>query len=123
MNNFIKILNSDQNKVDPALYAEIPIMQTKENRKQSFIEKGWDQKIPVSVEQLCEAGFYYTGSVDMVQCFYCSGILYGWNNKVDPFIKHNKQFPNCKYLIQKKKLDKLGDREIREYNGNKLIPN
>jgi hypothetical protein len=32
-------------------------MESLENRKQSFIELGWDQSVPVKVEALSEAAF------------------------------------------------------------------
>jgi len=39
-----------------------PDMGTIEARKKSFQNNGWDNSVPVSVEKLSEAGFYYIGN-------------------------------------------------------------
>jgi hypothetical protein len=51
-------------------------MGSSENRKQSFIDKGWDNSIPVSVDELSDPGFYYTEMSDLIECFICSKRLF-----------------------------------------------
>ncbi len=75
-----------------------PNMESLENRKQSFIKLGWDQSIPVKVEALSEAGFYYTGFNDMVKCFHCSIPVCEWAEGDDPLIDHAKYSPKCIFL-------------------------
>jgi hypothetical protein len=74
------------------------IMELLENRKRSFIDKSWDQTIPVSVDELSEAGFYYTGENDMVECFYCSLGVNGWDEEDHPWKAHAKYAPICHFL-------------------------
>jgi hypothetical protein len=73
-------------------------MDSLENRKKSFIDSGWDQSIPVSVDELSEAGFYYLGEKDMVKCFHCSLVLNKWVEGDCPWIAHAKYEPSCHYL-------------------------
>jgi hypothetical protein len=80
-------------------------MDSSEHRKQSFIGKGWDNSIPVSVDELSDAGFYYTGVSDLDECFICSKIIYEWAEEDPLLVAHVKYSPNCEYLNFIKKLD------------------
>ncbi|GFY43061.1 hypothetical protein TNIN_501002 [Trichonephila inaurata madagascariensis] len=59
--------------------------------------KGWPL-IMLSSKQLAECGFYYSGVLDVVTCFYCNGSLGNWEINDDPMIEHEKFFPHCGYL-------------------------
>ncbi len=48
------------------------------------------------VEQLIEAGFYYTGKGVQVQCFSC-GVLKDWNYEDDPWEQH-ANFEKCEHF-------------------------
>ncbi|GFR02900.1 hypothetical protein TNCT_227411 [Trichonephila clavata] len=59
--------------------------------------KGWPL-IMLSSKQLAECGFYYTGVLDVVTCFYCNISLGNWEINDDPLTEHEKFFPHCGYL-------------------------
>ncbi|KAG8130959.1 hypothetical protein E2320_017555 [Naja naja] len=59
---------------------------------------------------LVNAGFFYTGIKDTVQCFACSGCLGNWEEGDDPWKEHAKWFPECEFLQREKSRD-----EIKQY--------
>uniref|UniRef100_A0A8C6X2L7 NLR family apoptosis inhibitory protein n=1 Tax=Naja naja TaxID=35670 RepID=A0A8C6X2L7_NAJNA len=72
---------------------------------------------------LVNAGFFYTGIKDTVQCFACSGCLGNWEEGDDPWKEHAKWFPEhfflnpVMFLISKEDLEPClniyKDEEIR----------
>lgn len=49
----------------------------------------------VRPEDLSQAGLFYTGYDDKVQCVFCGGYLSGWVTGDRPSDKHRKKFPRC----------------------------
>ena len=49
----------------------------------------------VCVEKLSEAGFYFVGPRDKVQCSFCLGKLLDWQKGDSPMFEHFKHFPHC----------------------------
>jgi hypothetical protein len=95
-----------------------PHLDSFEKRKQTFIDKGWDYRIPVSVEELSEAGFYYTGVNDEVECFYCLGGVYEWATEYAPLLSHEKYYPNCHHLKLMRRQENNCDCLTCGHNGN-----
>ncbi|XP_067929674.1 baculoviral IAP repeat-containing protein 7-like [Watersipora subatra] len=62
----------------------------------------WPASSPLTGEQICEAGFYYTGFGDQVRCFYCLGGIKGWTTHDKPWEEHARWFPDCSYMLNKK---------------------
>ncbi|NWR44360.1 BIR7B protein, partial [Regulus satrapa] len=58
----------------------------------------WPRTAPVSARDLVDAGFFYVGPGDEVQCFCCGGVLKDWRPGDCPIIEHLNFFPSCKYL-------------------------
>lgn len=59
---------------------------------------------------LSECGFKYTGTEDMVQCFFCGLVLKNWmKGSGDPWLEHSKSNPNCLFVLL--------------YKGNQFIEN
>jgi hypothetical protein len=57
---------------------------------------------------MAQAGFFYCGVYDQVQCFDCAIILHNWPDKLSPFDEHLQWSPNCKYAnIQKENPESL----------------
>ncbi|CAF3814968.1 unnamed protein product [Rotaria sp. Silwood1] len=56
----------------------------------------WTQTSP-SVNDLVQAGFFYSGIGNTVSCFYCGGSLHHWGVNDNPKIEHARWFPNCLY--------------------------
>ncbi|XP_070532997.1 baculoviral IAP repeat-containing protein 7-like [Ptychodera flava] len=49
-------------------------------------------------EYLTQAGFFFTGRRDIVQCFHCGGKLENWEAICDPWIEHARWFPQCQFV-------------------------
>ena len=69
-----------------------------ERRLLSF--SGWDYQSIKSKESLAEAGFYYTGHLDLVRCFNCKLGLSQWSLEDCPWEKHAQHNQNCGHLKQ-----------------------
>jgi hypothetical protein len=76
-----------------------------------------EQSTLPSIESFVDAGFFYTGSIDLnnqvnfinfsylgektiVRCFYCNGALRNWQSTDDPKVEHARWFPQCAYIRQ-----------------------
>nr|XP_019530543.2 baculoviral IAP repeat-containing protein 7-B [Aedes albopictus] len=53
----------------------------------------------ISPSSLAKAGFYYTYNADQVKCAWCEGVIGQWEIGDDPFVEHQKFFPNCVKVI------------------------
>ena len=73
-----------------------------ENERRKTFEGFWSDTWPVSPKALAQAGFYYCGPDDMVQCAWCYGKLQGWEQGDNPLREHAKHFASC---------PKFGDRK------------
>ncbi|NWY39020.1 BIR7B protein, partial [Sylvia atricapilla] len=73
-----------------------PSMRSVARRMRTFLL--WPRTAPVSARDLAEAGFFYVGPRDEVQCFCCGGVLKDWRPGDCPIIEHLNFFPSCKYL-------------------------
>jgi hypothetical protein len=75
-----------------AAYSELP------KRTASFT--AWPSENLPSVDDLVKAGFFYTGTKNIVTCFYCNGSLQNWGPNDNPTIEHARWFPHCAYAKQ-----------------------
>ena len=73
-------------------YSELP------KRHASFT--AWPEENLPPVEELVKAGFFYTGTKNIVTCFYCNGSLQNWGPNDNPTIEHARWFPHCAYAKQ-----------------------
>ncbi|NXG01230.1 BIR7B protein, partial [Sakesphorus luctuosus] len=71
-------------------------MRSMARRLRTF--RRWPRSSPVSPRDLVEAGFFYVGPRDEVQCFCCGGVLKDWRRGDCPIIEHLNFFPSCKYI-------------------------
>ncbi|XP_039591508.1 baculoviral IAP repeat-containing protein 7 isoform X2 [Polypterus senegalus] len=74
-----------------------PAMRSERDRLTTF--RSWPSNIPVTSRKLAEAGFFFLGSEDKVQCFCCGGILRRWERDDDPMTEHRKHFPTCNFIM------------------------
>ncbi|NXU96025.1 BIR7B protein, partial [Cettia cetti] len=83
----------------------------------------WPRTAPVSARDLVEAGFFYVGPRDEVQCFCCGGVLKDWRPGDCPMIEHLNFFPSCKYLRGKDvgKQERLSLQEIFDTVDGQLL--
>uniref|UniRef100_A0A7M4FUE2 RING-type E3 ubiquitin transferase n=1 Tax=Crocodylus porosus TaxID=8502 RepID=A0A7M4FUE2_CROPO len=74
-------------------------MWCEERRLRTF--QHWPDSSPVSAPDLAEAGFFFLGPGDRVQCFCCGGILRSWEAGDVPMLEHLKFFPSCRFACGK----------------------
>ncbi|XP_045136593.1 baculoviral IAP repeat-containing protein 3-like [Portunus trituberculatus] len=73
-----------------------PHLNTSVSRLRTFSR--WPKETRVDAEKLSDAGFFYTGLSDFVQCFHCGGGLFAWRAKDDPFANHARYYPHCSFI-------------------------
>lgn len=83
--------------VDESIYPVVPHMKNEESRLQTF--SFWPMIAPVRPQDLAQAGLYYLGQNDQVQCFCCGGILADWNVGDSAWGEHSKHFPGCFFIL------------------------
>lgn len=67
-------------------------------RLESFNSPNWPSDVPVAIQELANAGFYYTDLADRVKCHCCRGVLYNWVAGDNAFTEHQKHFPQCEFI-------------------------
>jgi hypothetical protein len=82
----------------PASAACHPTYNELSKRRASFAT--WPNENSPSVDDLAKAGFFYTGTKNIVICFYCNGSLQNWGPNDNPTIEHARWFPRCAYAKQ-----------------------
>ncbi|KAM9357281.1 E3 ubiquitin-protein ligase XIAP [Symphorus nematophorus] len=83
--------------VDESTYPMVPHMRSEEARLQTFTS--WPSAAPVRPRDLAQAGLYYLGECDRVQCFCCGGMLGGWEAGDTAWGEHSKHFPYCFFIL------------------------
>lgn len=68
------------------------------SRSQTFLSPNW-KSTAVSVEDLVDAGFFYTRCEDSVRCYHCGGVLKNWAPGEVPLEEHARFFPECHFLV------------------------
>lgn len=81
-----------------------PEYATLESRVSTFRNK-WPSNLSQSAEELAEAGFYYCGYSDQVECFFCAGSLNGWAAEDQPWEEHARWFDYCPHVRRVKGVD------------------
>ncbi|XP_018413726.1 PREDICTED: baculoviral IAP repeat-containing protein 1-like [Nanorana parkeri] len=89
-------------------------MEDMQNRLQSF--SAWPVYALLEPSALSQAGFFFTGTRDTVQCFSCAGCLGNWEENDDPWKEHAKWFPECSFLQSQKSKDET-EQYIANYCG------
>lgn len=60
---------------------------------------GWPhERGLVCIEEMAQAGLFFTGSSDNVACIYCNVMLHEWKSGDVPIMDHHKYSPNCLFL-------------------------
>ncbi len=83
--------------VDETTYPMAPHMRSEEARLRTF--SSWPSTAPVRPRYLAQAGFYYLGESDRVQCFCCGGMLGSWDKGDTAWEEHAKHFSNCFFIL------------------------
>ena len=82
--------------VDESTYPMVPHMRSEEARLRTF--SAWPSTAPVRPQDLAQAGLYYLGDVDHVQCFCCNNMLGGWGAGDTAWGEHAKHVPDCSFI-------------------------
>jgi len=59
----------------------------------------WPSGSPVDPEAIAEAGMFFTGEGDRVQCVFCRQYLRNWATGDDPMSEHRRHFPQCDFVL------------------------
>ncbi|GIY30751.1 e3 ubiquitin-protein ligase XIAP [Caerostris darwini] len=89
------IPNTKSNSTSLSGQAKYPRMTELKNRLATY--KHWPLMM-LSPRQLSECGLFYTDNEDIVTCFYWGGSLGNWELNDNPWVEHEKYFPDCRYL-------------------------
>jgi len=73
-----------------------PDMATYEARLKTF--ENWPRSNPTPSE-LTQAGFYHLKDGDKTKCFYCSIILWQWQETDNPWVEHAIWSGRCPYFF------------------------
>ncbi|KAK3577415.1 hypothetical protein CHS0354_032262 [Potamilus streckersoni] len=71
----------------------------------------WPKENQQTPKELVEAGFYYTGSEDSVNCFYCGGNLRNWERDDNIWLEHRRWFPQCEFARTNQELKHAFERQ------------
>ena len=87
---------SNVNQVDEEYYPpSCPKFSSLDSRVDSF--EDWPLQTPTP-EDLASAGFFYTGSEDLVRCYWCGKELSQWWPKDKPISQHKILLKGCPFL-------------------------
>ncbi|XP_013911782.1 PREDICTED: E3 ubiquitin-protein ligase XIAP [Thamnophis sirtalis] len=78
-------------------YPQNPAMCNEEVRLRSF--QHWPRYAPVTPEDLANAGLYYRGVEDEVECFCCGGKMKNWEPGDQGWSEHRRHFPRCFFVL------------------------
>ena len=67
------------------------------NRLQTFHE--WPANSAVSPSRIAKAGFFYTGTAQIVQCFLCGTTVSEWNYSDQVMALHRLANPECPFVV------------------------
>lgn len=86
---------------------EYPNYKTKQARLKSF--KDWPKFIKQRPEELSNAGFFYTGSSDIVTCYSCGHGIRSWEVNDDPWEEHIRWYSYCEHILLNKTEEEIED--------------
>ena len=81
-------------------YAEwVPnsICYAEKSARSKTFEK-WPKQMKPSAMELIDAGFFYKGYGDSVQCFFCGICLHDWETKDNAMKEHRRWSRSCKFI-------------------------
>lgn len=96
----------------PTYNPKHPIYKLEVERLASF--KQWPKSMKQTPAQMADAGFFYTGNGDIVQCFCCGGALSGWLSEDDPWVEHATHYSGCFYVNLMKSVEFIRDCQAKQ---------
>ena len=61
----------------------------------------WPKESPALIKELVDAGFFYSGTADLVTCFACGIKIGEWHEGDNPLEKHERENIECSYLAER----------------------
>ena len=87
------------NSALPSAHPSVSDFNYESMRVESFQAATWQSaNVPVSEPLLAQAGFFYTGIGNIVECFCCHIKLSDWKVGHSPFEEHQKVQPRCPFV-------------------------
>lgn len=85
------------NRLDGVPYgkARFPEYRTRATRLESF--KTWPRSQEFNPDRLADAGFFYEGVGDKIQCFVCGSIFHNLDELFSPKEEHTELLPHCQF--------------------------
>ncbi|OWF45933.1 E3 ubiquitin-protein ligase XIAP [Mizuhopecten yessoensis] len=85
----------------PTLIAVFPFLGSSVENEFSRVATyaNFPTRTPVSTLRLARAGFFYTGSSDLVECFHCHVQHGNWETNDIPFEIHERISPSCDFIL------------------------
>ncbi|QOD40048.1 iap-6 [Matsumuraeses phaseoli granulovirus] len=77
-----------------------PSLCLKDARLQSF--QTWPIALEQNVNEMADAGLFYTGYGDQTKCFFCNSTLRNWHKTDSPWEAHARVNKKCQYLLMTK---------------------
>lgn len=90
------VSNNSGSSSPPVFQMDYPEYAIEAARCRSFAD--WPRTMKQKPKELAEAGFFYTGIGDRVNCFSCGGGLKDWDENDDPWEQHAQWLSKCRYL-------------------------
>ena len=72
------------------------VLKREDVRLQTFTSS-WKANF-IDIRELAEAGFFYTGLADQVQCAFCGGVMYHFEEGDVPMEEHRRHFERCCFV-------------------------
>jgi hypothetical protein len=79
-------------------------MTNARSRINTFAEY-WPATFKHMIENIADAGLFYSGSGDETVCFFCDARVRDWHQNDDAWQRHNSQNPQCFFVVSVKGKD------------------
>lgn len=77
-----------------------PNYVTEESRRQTF--RSWPHRNEEQIQEMVNAGLFYTGTEDLVRCYHCGVGLENWLDTNYPWVQHTYYSPDCQHVRQQR---------------------
>lgn len=84
------------NEIQQCDHSRMAHYTTVQSRIESY--KSWPPAMPVDTQLLAEAGFYYSGDLDLTKCFQSDLEIKKWSLNPDVWMVHAEYSPACSYM-------------------------
>jgi len=97
--------NVELEQLFPCANPHRPHLRSRASRLVTFEDHAtsWARNnIRATMADMADAGLYYLGTGDRVECWYCGGGLRNWGYHDDPWFEHTKWYSTCEFVLRNK---------------------